>query len=63
MSCPYDGEIRDRKLYAEHGVDSGAGSLDRGLTAFQRGKRRVWRWSGRLVRGRLLPGSLCGGGR
>ena len=51
-------------LYAEHGVDSGAGSFDRGLAAFQGGKRRLlgvwrWRWSGGLVRGRLLHSRLC----
>jgi len=53
-------------LDAEHGVDSGAGGFGGGFAAFQRGKRSllgVWRRSGGLVRGRLLGGRLCGGGR
>jgi len=55
-----------RDLYAEHGVDAGAGSLDGRVSAFQSGKRRllgIWLWRRRLLSRRLLHGALACGGR
>jgi len=53
-------------LYPEHGVDSGAGSFDGRVSAFQSGKRRLLGfqlWRRRLLSRWILHGTLACGGR
>ena len=57
-ACQYSGDEK-QNLHAEHGIDSGARGIDRRLSAFKRGKRRLlggYRLSHRLLHGRLIRG-------